>query len=55
MADTFPDLEFSVPSGPASAPRGTVVLLHGWMMHGDSMLPWALRLADPAVDAVAPG
>ncbi len=27
------------------APRGTVVLLHGWMMNGDSMLPWSLQLA----------
>lgn len=27
------------------APRGTVILLHGWMMNGDSMLPWSLQLA----------
>lgn len=27
------------------APRGTVVLLHGWMMDGDSLMPWALQLA----------
>ncbi|KAF1016239.1 MAG: 2-succinyl-6-hydroxy-2,4-cyclohexadiene-1-carboxylate synthase [Stenotrophomonas maltophilia] len=27
------------------APKGTVVLLHGWMMNGDSMLPWSLQLA----------
>ncbi|MGY1457864.1 MULTISPECIES: alpha/beta hydrolase [unclassified Luteimonas] len=46
VADTFPTLDFDVPSTPASAPRGTVVLLHGWMMHGDSMLPWALRLGE---------
>ena len=26
--------------------RGTVVLLHGWMMNGDSMLPWSLQLAE---------
>lgn len=26
-------------------PRGTVVLLHGWMMDGDSLMPWALQLA----------
>ena len=26
-------------------PRGTVVVLHGWMMNGDSMLPWTLQLA----------
>lgn len=29
----------------ARAPRGTVVLLHGWMMSGDAMLPWSLQLA----------
>ncbi len=29
----------------AAAPRGTVVLLHGWMMDSGSMLPWALQLA----------
>jgi pimeloyl-ACP methyl ester carboxylesterase len=29
----------------AQAPRGTVVLLHGWMMNGDAMLPWSLQLA----------
>lgn len=29
----------------ATAARGTVVLLHGWMMNGDSMLPWSLQLA----------
>ena len=28
-----------------SAPRGTVVLLHGWGVSQFSMLPWALRLA----------
>ena len=53
VADTFPDLDFSVPSGPASAPRGTVVLLHGWMMHGDSMLPWALRLGEAGYRTIA--
>lgn len=26
-------------------PRGTVLLLHGWMMDGGSLLPWALQLA----------
>lgn len=30
----------------AQPPRGTVVLLHGWMMSGDSMLPWSLQLAE---------
>jgi pimeloyl-ACP methyl ester carboxylesterase len=28
------------------APRGTVVLLHGWMMSGDAMLPWSMQLAE---------
>jgi len=27
------------------APRGTVVLLHGWMMDGGSLLPWSVELA----------
>ena len=38
-------LAFEVPATPPPAPRGTVVLLHGWMMDGDSLLPWALALA----------
>lgn len=40
-------LAFDVPAAatPAPTPRGTVVLLHGWMMDGDSLLPWALDLA----------
>ncbi|MBO9716667.1 MAG: alpha/beta hydrolase [Pseudoxanthomonas sp.] len=29
----------------ALAPRGTVVLLHGWMMDGGSLLPWSVELA----------
>lgn len=29
----------------AVAPRGTVVLLHGWMMDGGSLLPWSVELA----------
>lgn len=29
----------------ATQPRGTIVLLHGWMMSGDAMLPWSLQLA----------
>ncbi|GGK03931.1 alpha/beta hydrolase [Luteimonas terricola] len=53
VADTFPTLDFDVPSAPASAPRGTVVLLHGWMMHGDSMLPWALRLGEAGYRTIA--
>lgn len=55
VADTFPDLDFQVPAAPttAAAPRGTVVLLHGWMMHGDSMLPWALRLGEAGYRTIA--
>jgi len=38
--------DFRVPAGfRARPPRGTVVLLHGWMMDGDSLLPWSLTLA----------
>ncbi len=39
----------SVPAEPnrwTSAPRGTVVLLHGYGLAQFSMLPWALRLAE---------
>lgn len=40
------DLDFSAPPpAPVVAPRGTVVLLHGWMMDSGSLLPWALDLA----------
>ncbi|MCF8795726.1 alpha/beta hydrolase family protein [Xanthomonas campestris] len=40
------DFSFTVPTAAAPAtPRGTVVLLHGWMMDGDSLLPWSLELA----------
>lgn len=53
VADTFPDLDFNTPTTPAAAPRGTVVLLHGWMMHGDSMLPWALRLGEAGYRTIA--
>jgi pimeloyl-ACP methyl ester carboxylesterase len=38
------DVTFQRPTRPV-APRGTVVLLHGWMMDGDSLMPWALQLA----------
>ena len=40
------DLDFHAPSAPAATPRGTVVLLHGWMMDGGSLLPWSLALAE---------
>ena len=53
VADTFPTLDFDVPATPAATPRGTVVLLHGWMMHGDSMLPWALRLGEAGYRTIA--
>jgi pimeloyl-ACP methyl ester carboxylesterase len=39
-------LDFSLPAPLADPPRGTVLLLHGWMMDGGSLLPWALQLAD---------
>lgn len=39
------DLDASTPTPYAGAPRGTVVLLHGWMMDGGSLLPWSLQLA----------
>jgi len=38
-------LDFDPPRRPGAAPRGTVVLLHGWMMNGDSLLPWSLAFA----------
>lgn len=53
VAGTFPELDFNVPAPRAGEPRGTVVLLHGWMMHGDSMLPWALRLGEAGYRAIA--
>jgi pimeloyl-ACP methyl ester carboxylesterase len=41
-----PDFSLDV-AAPArsTAPRGTVVLLHGWMMDSGSMLPWAAACA----------
>lgn len=42
------DMDFSLDPRGADNPlpvRGTVVLLHGWMMNGDSMLPWSMQLA----------
>ncbi|MFC6841174.1 alpha/beta hydrolase family protein [Xanthomonas theicola] len=35
------------------APRGTVVLLHGWMMDGDSLLPWSLDLAQAGYRSIS--
>lgn len=46
-------LDFDVPTAPAPAPRGTVVLLHGWMMDGGSLLPWSLRLAEAGYRTIA--
>ncbi|HOU66124.1 MAG TPA: alpha/beta hydrolase, partial [Thermomonas sp.] len=39
------DLDAAAPVRYPGAPRGTVVLLHGWMMDGGSLLPWSLQLA----------
>lgn len=39
------DLDASTPEPHPGEPRGTVVLLHGWMMDGGSLLPWSLQLA----------
>ncbi|TDK24415.1 alpha/beta fold hydrolase [Luteimonas aestuarii] len=38
-------LDFSAPTPFDAPPRGTVLLLHGWMMDGGSLLPWSLQLA----------
>lgn len=51
--NTFPTLDFDVPTASAPTPRGTVVLLHGWMMNGDSLLPWALRLGEAGYRTIA--
>ncbi len=39
------DLDAHAPTPYPGTPRGTVVLLHGWMMDGGSLLPWSLQLA----------
>jgi len=38
---------------PRVAPRGTVILLHGWMMDGNSLLPWSLSLAQAGYRTIA--
>ncbi|HRN61105.1 MAG TPA: alpha/beta fold hydrolase [Luteimonas sp.] len=38
-------LDFASPGASSVTPRGTVLLLHGWMMDGGSLLPWSLQLA----------
>ncbi|MDC7807395.1 alpha/beta fold hydrolase [Luteimonas sp BLCC-B24] len=47
------DLDFDTPTVPAPAPRGTVLLLHGWMMDGGSLLPWSLALGQAGYRTVA--
>ncbi len=39
--------------GEAVTPRGTVVLLHGWMMDGGSLLPWSVELAQRGYRTIA--
>lgn len=34
-------------------PRGTVILLHGWMMDGGSLMPWSLELAQQGYRTIA--
>lgn len=49
-------LDFDAPGAPEAAghaPRGTVLLLHGWMMDGSSLLPWALQLAQAGYRTVS--
>lgn len=46
------DLDFSAPAAFGN-PRGTVVLLHGWMMDGDAMLPWALQFAQAGYRSIS--
>ncbi len=51
----FPEfsLEASAPAPSAAPPRGTVILLHGWMMDGGSLLPWSLELAQHGYRTIA--
>ncbi|WP_045767001.1 alpha/beta hydrolase family protein [Xanthomonas albilineans] len=51
-ADFAMDVATPVP-GTHLAPRGTVVLLHGWMMDGDSLLPWSLDLAQAGYRSIS--
>ena len=55
MGERFPEfsLDASVPATRPPAPRGTVILLHGWMMDGGSLLPWALELAQHGYRTIA--
>ena len=45
-------LDVVAPTVPV-APRGTVLLLHGWMMDGGSLLPWSLQLAQAGYRTIA--
>ncbi|NYZ61774.1 alpha/beta fold hydrolase [Luteimonas deserti] len=47
------ELDFQTPATPAPTPRGTVLLLHGWMMDGGSLLPWALALGQAGYRTIA--
>lgn len=55
--DGRPRMDFSLdahaPSRFQAPPRGTVVLLHGWMMDGGSLLPWSLQLAQAGYRTIA--
>ncbi|MFT4197474.1 MAG: alpha/beta fold hydrolase, partial [Pseudoxanthomonas sp.] len=55
QGEHFPQfaLDAAAPAAPAAAPRGTVILLHGWMMDGGSLLPWALDLAQHGYRTIA--
>ncbi|WP_052772784.1 alpha/beta fold hydrolase [Luteimonas sp. FCS-9] len=46
-------LDFQPPVATGAPPRGTVVLLHGWMMDGGSLLPWSLALAQAGYRTIA--
>src|SRR5690606_17684730 len=46
------ELDFTAPQA-VSAPRGTVLLLHGWMMDGGSLLPWSLQLAQAGYRSIS--
>ncbi len=46
-------LDFEAPTASSPAPRGTVVLLHGWMMDGNSLLPWSLQLAQSGYRSIS--
>lgn len=45
-------LEFTAPETTVR-PRGTVLLLHGWMMDGSSLLPWSLQLAQAGYRSIS--